>query len=775
MRPYLAIIVDSFRAAVASRVLYIMLLLISLLFLLICPWNIKETTDWKLSARMHLPTPEKVVERLIEKGKSGKSKTTKKVWSLLSPELQKSLTKVYDQNENGDDAKNEDSHDGPRGTRRVYRDLVDQLNDIICQRDFYQPEDWGRFAITGETKQILNDSPESLSDNQSRRLNRLLVGKAIPALGKPDGSTVTLYYWMFSYDPYWTFPVGRAEIAKGIAEVTSFFFDKILMSAGIFIGILITANIVPQTFDPGSLNLLLSKPISRTGLYLSRFFGGCSQVAICSAYLFFGTWLWLGLGIGLWDSAFLWSIPIYTLVFAIYFSVSALVGLLYRSPILSIVMAAVFWAICYAVGTSHVVFDSSLQNARKYDPLVTEKAIVAIDGFGSGVVWDKKENDWKVSGKLDAMQSEQVKTAIAFAQWLEKLKKVPNRIPPTMGPENKIYTGLNLVVPPGQSGNEAFVLGSDTDQMAKLGDFPGGTMAMFATHDGLILANRSGKFGIWNPAESRTPKTKPLGPKEPVRISTAFSSAMNAANGEIAVHAFEDNQHSITVFRRDGDSYLRDRSKAIDIGTGKKMKCYLAYAGDTILVVPGNNAILSLDAKTLDPQTTQLQCETSCGIEKIAASRDGKWIALMYGNRNLWLMSITDQTVARPMITGQGNVSSVAFDPQSRLCVVDRESRLNVYQTDSLATVDTYAPSDGLFELGYRYVISPIYTVFPKPGEFYKVTSYLSDARNTKANPDVDLIGDPAIEHPLLPLWSGLGFMVLMLTLSCAVFHFKDY
>jgi len=43
MRPYLAIIIDSFRAALASRVLYIMLALITLLFLIVGPLHLTET------------------------------------------------------------------------------------------------------------------------------------------------------------------------------------------------------------------------------------------------------------------------------------------------------------------------------------------------------------------------------------------------------------------------------------------------------------------------------------------------------------------------------------------------------------------------------------------------------------------------------------------------------------------------------------------------------------------------------------------------------------
>jgi hypothetical protein len=773
MRPYLAIIVDSFRAAVASRVLYIMLLLITVLFLLICPWNIKETTDWKLSARKHLTKPEKTVERLIVKGKSGKTKSTSRVWNLLSPKIQKSLDKIYEEVEAD---KEFESDQEERGRRRVYRDLVEELNDIICKRDFYRPDDWGRFSITAEAKELLKDGPESLTEDQSRRLNRLLVSKAVPALGKPDGSTVTLYYWMFTYDPHWTFPASRSTVAKVFADVTSFFFDKILLSAGILIGILITANIVPQTFDPGSLNLLLSKPISRSGLYLARFFGGCSQVAICAAYLFFGTWLWLGLAVGLWDQAFLWSIPIYILVFAIYFSVSAFVGLLYRSPILSIVATVVFWAVCYCVGSSYVVFDAALQNERKYDPLVTDNAVMAIDGMGNGVQWNSTGDKWDIVAAPEAPTGPE-SAGITINQWFFKFKMFPYQMRPVVGPDGKIVAGLAFTFPPepnGKSSHEAFV-SSDEDQMVKAGDFPRNTMSMFSVKDGLVLANRTGKFGLWDPTESSVPKTTSLGPEDPVRLTTTYSCAMNSASEEIAAHQFADGQHSIVVFRRDGDAYVKDRSKNVDIGTGKKMKCYLAFAGDTILIVPGNNAIVSLDANTLEQHTATLNCETSCGIDTIATSPDGRWIAMMYANRNLWLMDVTNQTVTKASVTGQGNVSSVAFDPQNRLCVIDRESRLSVYQPNDLAFVENYSPSDGPFELAYRYLISPIYTVFPKPGEFYKVTSYMSSTRDTTADPTVDLIGEPAEQNPLLPLWSGLGFMVLMLTLSCGVFHFKDY
>ena len=51
MRPYFAIIKDSFRAALASRVLYVLLIFITLLLLVIAPLHIRETLDWQLPDR----------------------------------------------------------------------------------------------------------------------------------------------------------------------------------------------------------------------------------------------------------------------------------------------------------------------------------------------------------------------------------------------------------------------------------------------------------------------------------------------------------------------------------------------------------------------------------------------------------------------------------------------------------------------------------------------------------------------------------------------------
>ena len=212
------------------------------------------------------------------------------------------------------------------------------------------------------------------------------------------------------------------------------------------------------------------------------------------------------------------------------------------------------------------------------------------------------------------------------------------------------------------------------------------------------------------------------------------------------------------------------------MATGEKIKCFIAYANNTIIAVAGNGRVVGLDATSMEPLPAMKACETTCGIETITTSPDGKWIAMVYGNQHLWLMDVdSDRKLYRPSVTGNSDVSSVSFDAEDRLCVFDRENRLTVYETDTLQSVKELTPKDSWFEKAYRYLVRPLYTVFPKPGEFHKVTNYLSSTRQTANNPAVDLIFEPTEPHPLSPLWNGLGFMVLILGLSCWIFGLKDF
>ena len=75
----------------------------------------------------------------------------------------------------------------------------------------------------------------------------------------------------------------------------------------------------------------------------------------------------------------------------------------------------------------------------------------------------------------------------------------------------------------------------------------------------------------------------------------------------------------------------------------------------------------------------------------------------------------------------------------------------------------------------YRMVVRPLYWLWPKPGEFYKVVTYLSSTGSGETNRAVDLRLQPKYQNPFGPLTSGLAFMAVMLLISCVYFSRKDY
>src|SRR5262249_36656343 len=91
MRPYIAIIKDSFREALASRVLWIMTGLIAVLLLALAPigYNVNLTGEINWGEIADAP---QLVTRLHRDADSSEPSPGKRIWSLLDDETRKKLT-----------------------------------------------------------------------------------------------------------------------------------------------------------------------------------------------------------------------------------------------------------------------------------------------------------------------------------------------------------------------------------------------------------------------------------------------------------------------------------------------------------------------------------------------------------------------------------------------------------------------------------------------------------------------------------------------------------
>jgi len=105
------------------------------------------------------------------------------------------------------------------------------------------------------------------------------------------------------------------------------------------IAVFASAGLIPSVLEPGRIELLLSKPISRTHILLGRYIGNVLVISCNVIYLVLGVWLIFGVKTGIWESRFLISIATTIFIFAVLLTVVVLVGVVFESAALATMIA----------------------------------------------------------------------------------------------------------------------------------------------------------------------------------------------------------------------------------------------------------------------------------------------------------------------------------------------------------------------------------------------------------------------------------------------------
>ena len=116
------------------------------------------------------------------------------------------------------------------------------------------------------------------------------------------------------------------------------FISAFLFTFGTFLSIFASAGLVPSVLEPGRIELLLSKPITRAALFLGRYIGNVLVVSCNIIYLIAGIWTILGVKTGIWDTHFLLGIFTTIFIFSVLLTVVFLVGVTFESAALSVMV-----------------------------------------------------------------------------------------------------------------------------------------------------------------------------------------------------------------------------------------------------------------------------------------------------------------------------------------------------------------------------------------------------------------------------------------------------
>lgn len=106
----------------------------------------------------------------------------------------------------------------------------------------------------------------------------------------------------------------------------------------LFISLFAVSGVYPDLLKKGSIDLILSKPISRYSIFFQRFSGAVTVTAGSIFYILIFSWVVLSLKFGMWNVRFLYSGALILIFFYNIFSVLALLSMLLKNGVVSLLL-----------------------------------------------------------------------------------------------------------------------------------------------------------------------------------------------------------------------------------------------------------------------------------------------------------------------------------------------------------------------------------------------------------------------------------------------------
>jgi ABC-type transport system involved in multi-copper enzyme maturation permease subunit len=191
-----------------------------------------------------------------------------------------------------------------------------------------------------QTLAILHDAYRELNARKMFWIALLLSGLAMGAFAiigvTPHGLAFGTWEWETPYIP----PASQYKFLFNTLMV-----DWWLTWAVLILALVSTAGIFPDFLSGGSVDLFISKPISRLRLFLTKYFAGMLyaflQVTIFAivAFIVFGT---RG---HMWEPRLFLAVPIVLCLFSYLYAISVLLGVLTRSTVATLLLTVLIWGI----------------------------------------------------------------------------------------------------------------------------------------------------------------------------------------------------------------------------------------------------------------------------------------------------------------------------------------------------------------------------------------------------------------------------------------------
>ncbi len=202
-----------------------------------------------------------------------------------------------------------------------------------------------------QTWAILLDAYRALAAKKLFWIVLILSGLVVAAFGAVGINESGLTFFGWESDVGFT----TAQLSPAV------FYKTMFVSLGIgfwiawlatILALVSTAGLIPDFLSDGSIDLTLSKPVGRLRLFLTKYASGLLFVALQVLVFCVASFLVLGLRGGTWEWGVFIAVPMVTIFFSYLYAICALLGVLTRSTMASLLLTLLLWFVIWGVQTT---------------------------------------------------------------------------------------------------------------------------------------------------------------------------------------------------------------------------------------------------------------------------------------------------------------------------------------------------------------------------------------------------------------------------------------
>lgn len=792
MKPYLAILIDSFWEAIGNKVLWALLLGWSVVLIGIAPFGYITENSYRFSS-FDIKDHKSALTLLSNAARGKGDASLQRIVTQMSPEFAETLSELKDPDSS------EFKGVKPSKLAREFNKVLDST-ELYDEAAFPMPRSDRRRE---NLESLLETSPAAMSDIDREELNRELLQLALPKeLNRSLGEQVWVGYGSFKLGE--PLPISRRRINEYIEP----FVLQIVIKLGlgvlaVMVAIVVTSPIIPDTFRSGSLNLLLSKPISRVLLYLAKFFGSTVFVLVNISFVLTALYFIAGTRFGFWNAGLLACIPLLMFVFVIFYSVSALAGLFWKNAIVCVVATMVFWLFCFVLGAVYSGMTNAFEVERQISKIVpVGDSVMAVNGRGSLQVWNSEYSVWQ-----PAAEGGSGRRSRTFGPFYDEANgRVLAKQFPQGGfssvPRNMSIIDVNREAvgdddPEAQEESQGRVSSAEEarrkDRWASdLGpEIPANLFRLLRVEDYLVAVCRTkiyrielekvqiadqakpGFFGMDVPwlKEDKFQDVTPPG----LSIDRNTTAAVTADGKGIVLYSSGNIDHirfaegkaeiiasaSVISKSEDGDDEAGEGSDGTEAASVllNESYCVLARDGLPITLLDGNLKPLA---------DVSLPAEQR--VRSIAWQPESDKVSIVTHTGEFLSLDCNEQKVAAfSLPLGSTDITCASWISADQVWVGAKPNSAYLVDVSNNELVQSDVPRATIWELAFRWVVKPAYYANPKPAALDDATTYLLSGKKSQ---DLAIVTNnletAQVELDIWqPILTNLCFVCVMLAIGC--------